>query len=166
MTADSSTTSGAQVDVIEEGPNEGHDEELGLPTGSNPLEVPTSSSGAASMPPPVRAGELAKSGAHSRPALLPTSSGAAADGGVAPLRGGRDAVDGAGRDGWDTRGGAGGNGRETRGGAGGGAGGARGGQRERPMDASAAAEHALTGVGEDVGAAGGQVGCLASGASF
>ena len=155
MTADSSTTSGAQVDVIEEGPNEGHDEELGLPTGSNPLEVPTSSSGAASMPPPVRAGELAKSGAHSRPALLPTSSGAAADGGVAPLRGGRDAVDGAGRDGWDTRGGA-----------GGGAGGARGGQRERPMDASAAAEHALTGVGEDVGAAGGQVGCLASGASF
>jgi hypothetical protein len=148
-----------QVDAIEEGANEGHDEELGLPSGSAPLEVPVPGSDAsalAAVPPPVRAGQPAHtvSGGNlsSQDDPLPTSTGSGSR-----LAGGGD---GSARGGGRSGGGRGG-GNGLRGGGGRQASGAL----DRPMDATAAAGHALVGIGEDVGAAGGQV-CRVPGLGF
>ncbi|KAK9840543.1 hypothetical protein WJX81_000451 [Elliptochloris bilobata] len=139
------------VDAIEEGANEGHDEELGLPTGGSPLEVgPVEhSSGAASMPPHVHAGQPAKSGAAARRAHFGAETKVGAGEGSGGRKGG--AIPGGTA---ESGGGAGLQGGHTEGGSSGRAG---PGLPERPMDTAAAAEQALMGVGEDVGAAGGQV---------
>ena len=164
-----------QVDAIEEGAHEGHDEELGLPTGSNPLAVgpvsPDGGSAASLLPPPVRAGQPAKG--HGRRAHFASGVSGGLNGGSGGEPGGHPGggpnggtSGGPGASGGGANGGGGGpsggaagsgpEGRETQGGGSGGSGLVL---PERPMDAGAAAEHALLGVGEDSGAAGGQV-CL------
>lgn len=162
-----------QVDAIEEGAHEGHDEELGLPTGSNPLAIgpiAPDGSGAETLPPPVRAGQAAKPGSHGRRAHFAGDAGGGRNGGSGGdprehpgrganggPRGGPGAPSGGGANGGGGASAAAGSGPEGRDTQGRGSGGGGLVLPERPMDAGAAAEHALLGVGEDSGAAGGQV---------
>ena len=162
----------AQVDAIEEGAHEGHDEELGLPTGSNPLAIgpiAPDGIGAETLPPPVRAGQAAKPGSHGRRAHFAGDVGGGRNGGPGgdprehPGRGadggprGGPGPGGGGANGGGGAGAAAGSGPEGRGSQGRGSGGGGLVRPERPMDAGAGVEHALLGVGEDSGAAGGQV---------
>ena len=165
------------MDAIEEGAHEGHDEELGLPTGSNPLAVgPIAPDGSGAetletLPPPVRAGQPAKPGSHGRRARFAGDVGGGRNGGSGgdpgegpqPGRGanggprGGPGASGAQARGNGVAGAAAGSGPEGRGAPGRGPGGGGLAHPERPMDAGAGVEHALLGVGEDSGAAGGQV---------